>query len=286
MALARSLAKITDVPLLVLHSDPHVPRTLAHLPNVRTKQVKKISNHHNPKQSRFTETLTKLRIFELLEYERVTFIDADCIVLKDIDDLFERDGIWAAPDWGIEINADFNSGLLSFSPSAELRNRVYSSLFDHHSSDGGDQGFLNSMLGEEVKRLPPEYNMLKRLPVYHPNLVDLEDAKVLHFVGDKPWDINQRKREFIAMEKLWLSYLEKEDFRHEFWLNKTFISTHWDKQTSAKSEKRPMKQKNGFQKRLQSYDPVRRTIAVIGDKILPASIAKPLDRFLKKLGVL
>lgn len=286
MALARSLAKVTDVPLLVLHSDPHVPRTLAHLPNVTTKLVKKITNHHNPKQGRFAETLTKLRIFDLLEYDRITFIDADCIVMKNIDDLFDRDGFYAAPDWGMDITSDFNSGLLAFTPTAELRNRIFSSLFDHQSSDGGDQGFLNSLLGGEVKRLPPEYNMLKRLPVHHPNLVDLADAKVLHFVGDKPWDIHQRKAEFVALEKLWLSYLEKEDFQHEFWMNKKFIAKRWEKQVTVSKVPVQTIKKEGFQKRLDSYGPGRRTVAMIGDKILPASLAKPIDSFLKKVGIL
>ena len=89
MALARSLAKVSDTPLLVLHSDPYAARALAHLPNVETRQVEKLSNPHTPSQARFLDTFTKLRVFDLLEYDRVTFIDADCLVLKNIDDLFD-----------------------------------------------------------------------------------------------------------------------------------------------------------------------------------------------------
>src|SRR3546814_16620088 len=83
MALARSSAKVTETPLLVLHSDPYAPRALAHLSNVETRRVEKIANHHSPKQARFMDALTKLRIFDLLEYDRVTFIDADCIVRSE-----------------------------------------------------------------------------------------------------------------------------------------------------------------------------------------------------------
>src|SRR3546814_6652985 len=64
MALARSLAKVTETPLLVLHSDPYAPRALAHLSNVETRRVEKIANHHSPKQARFMDALTKLRIFD------------------------------------------------------------------------------------------------------------------------------------------------------------------------------------------------------------------------------
>src|SRR3546814_9612810 len=74
-------------------------------------------------------------------------------VLKNIDELFQHDDMLAAPDWGIDITSDFNSGVLSFTPSEELRSRVYSSLYILESADGGDQGFLNSLFGDEVKRL-------------------------------------------------------------------------------------------------------------------------------------
>src|SRR3546814_14879081 len=97
----------------------------------------------------------------------------------------------AAPDWGIDITSDFNSGVLSFTPSEELRSRVYSSLYILESADGGDQGFLNSLFGDEVKRLAPEYNMLKRFPFHHPNLINLEDVKVIHYVGDNSWAIGR-----------------------------------------------------------------------------------------------
>src|SRR3546814_4614983 len=107
----------------------------------------------------------------------------------------------AAPDWCIVMTSDVNAGVLSFTPSEELRSRVYSSLYILESADGGDQGFLNSLFGDEVKRLAPEYNMLKRFPVHHPNLINLEDVKVIHYVGDNPWDIHQKRAEFTQLER-------------------------------------------------------------------------------------
>lgn len=286
MALARSLAKVTDIPLLVLHSDPYTARALAHLPNVKTRLVEKIKNHHNPKQSRFLDTFTKLRMFDLLEYDRVTFIDADCIVLKSIDDLFGYNEMLAAPDWGIEITAEFNSGLLSFSPSEELRNHVYRSVFEHESYDGGDQGFLNSLLGDTVKRLPPEYNMLKRLPVHHPNLIDLDDVKVVHFVGDNPWDVFQKRPEFVQLESLWSTFLEAKDWQHAFWMNKTFVSKRWGKSSPTKASVVKLPAANaGFDERLKRYGVLKRTVVKAGDRFLPKRIAKRIDRFLKRVGI-
>src|SRR3546814_17587331 len=129
-------------------------------------------------------------------------------VVKNIDELFHHDDMLAAPDLGIDITSDFNSGVLSFTPSEELRSRVYSSLYILESADGGDQGFLNSLFGDEVKRLAPEYNMIKRFPVHHPNLNNLEDVKVIHYVGDNPWEIHQKRADFTQLESLWEEYLE------------------------------------------------------------------------------
>lgn len=43
---------------------------------------------------------------------------------------------------------------------------------------------------------------------------------------------------------------------------------------------------NGFQKRLNGYGPVRRTVVKWGDILLPDAVAKPIDRALRKVGVL
>lgn len=285
MALARSLAAVSDVPLLVLHTDPYTPRLLRHLPNVSTLKVEPINNPHSHGQSRFAGTFTKLRVFDLLEYDRITFVDADCVMMKGIDDLFERDGFWAAPDWGTELHLAFNSGVFCFTPSEDLRNRVFSAIPHSHSSDGGDQGFLNVVFAADVQWLPVEYNTLKRLPVNHPNLVNINDVKVLHFVGENPWDTYQNKPEFSHLESIWASFMEKEDWRHAFWMNKAFISKRWGK--NGKSAKAPTpEQITKFEKRLNGYGPIRRTVVRLGDIILPEAVAKPIDRALKRIGVL
>lgn len=282
MALARSLATSSSVPLLVLHTDPYTPRLLRHLPNVSTLQVDVINNPHSHGQARFASTFTKLRVFELIDYDRITFIDADCVILENIDDLFDMNGFCAAPDWGSDLPIGFNSGLFSFTPTEELRHRVFSALPHSHSSDGGDQGFLNVVFAGAVRWLPPEYNMLKRLPVNHPNLVNVRDAKVLHFVGDNPWDTFQNKPEYAYLENIWASFMEKDDWRHAFWMNKSFISRRWgNKKTDLGGENK----KDNFQKRLASYGPLRRNVVKWGERLLPPVIAKPIDRTLKRLKV-
>ncbi len=287
MALARSLAAVSDVPLLVMHTDPYTPRLLAHLPNVSTLKVDPVDNPHTHGQSRFAGTFTKLRVFDLLDYDRITFVDADCVLLKCIDDLFAHEGFLAAPDWGTELHIAFNSGVFSFTPSEQIRNRVFSALPHSHSSDGGDQGFLNVVFSADVQWLPVEYNTLKRLPVHHPNLVNINDIKVLHFVGENPWDTFQHKPEYSHLENIWSGFMEKEDWHHTFWLNKSFISKRWGKGAKpAKSAPTPEEKKANFEKRLSNYNILTRNVVKWGDRILPSGIAKPIDKALKRVGIL
>jgi alpha-N-acetylglucosamine transferase len=45
----------------------------------------------DPKFSRFADTWTKLRVFDLVGYERVVMIDSDMIFLRGMDELFDMD---------------------------------------------------------------------------------------------------------------------------------------------------------------------------------------------------
>ena len=75
---------------------------------------------------RFRHTYAKLHVFNLTAYERVVFVDADAVVLRDVGALFLLDRArWcaAAPDHGMRLQRDpvakFNTGVLSVAPSAE-----------------------------------------------------------------------------------------------------------------------------------------------------------------------
>ena len=46
-------------------------------------------------------TFTKLFAWKLIQFEKCVFMDADTMVIKNIDDLFEREEISAAPDVGM-----------------------------------------------------------------------------------------------------------------------------------------------------------------------------------------
>lgn len=61
------------------------------------------------------QTLTKLHIWRLTEYEKAVFLDADMLIVKDIGDVMERPELSACADIGWPDC--FNSGLFVCVPS-------------------------------------------------------------------------------------------------------------------------------------------------------------------------
>ncbi len=144
---------------------------------------------------RFRSVYTKLRAWELVELDKVVLLDADVITLQNIDELFERPSIAAAPDFFLPDR--FNSGLMVIEPSAETFEGMLAALWDTPSYDGGDQGFLNvfnprwySM--DVSHRLPAGYNLQNFIFQFlrgHPSLKEalIREAKVIHYSVQKPW---------------------------------------------------------------------------------------------------
>lgn len=107
-------------------------------------------------------TFTKLHCWRLTQFKKCVFLDADVLVLKNVDDLFEREEFSAAADVGWPDC--FNSGVFVFRPSLNTYLHLIDFALTRGSFDGGDQGLLNSYFNtwstsESSKRLPFVYNM-------------------------------------------------------------------------------------------------------------------------------
>ena len=85
---------------------------------------------------RFGAVFTKLRAWELTDFDRIVLLDADTLVLQNVDDLFERPGFAAAPDFFLPDR--FNSGVMVIPPSKETFDRMVAALSSAPSYDGGD----------------------------------------------------------------------------------------------------------------------------------------------------
>lgn len=139
-------------------------------------------------------TLTKLHCWTLTQYSKCVFMDADTMVLTNVDDLFEKEELSAAPDPGWPDC--FNSGVFVFRPSIQTYNNLLQLASEKGSFDGGDQGLLNSFFSgwatrDISKHLPFVYN-LSSISIYSylPAFKAFgANAKVVHFLGRvKPWN--------------------------------------------------------------------------------------------------
>lgn len=138
-------------------------------------------------------TFTKLHCWRLTQFKKCVFVDADCLVLKNVDDLFEREEFSAAADVGWPDC--FNSGVFVFKPSLNTYLQLLDFALTHGSFDGGDQGLLNSYFNswstsESSRRLPFVYNMTTNVSYsYVPAYKQFQDTiKIVHFIGaNKPW---------------------------------------------------------------------------------------------------
>jgi hypothetical protein len=144
---------------------------------------------------RFASAYTKLRAWEQVEFDRVVLLDADTLVLQNVDDLFERHGFAACPDFFLPDR--FNSGVMVLEPSAEVFRGMLEALPRAATYDGGDQGFLNSYYPDWYAmpvehRLPIGYNMANFIYQFlrgHEALrATLErETKIVHYLVQKPW---------------------------------------------------------------------------------------------------
>uniref|UniRef100_A0A8C9PRG0 glycogenin glucosyltransferase n=1 Tax=Spermophilus dauricus TaxID=99837 RepID=A0A8C9PRG0_SPEDA len=139
-------------------------------------------------------TLTKLHCWTLTHYSKCVFLDADTLVLHNIDELFDREELSAAPDPGWPDC--FNSGVFVFRPSLETHQLLLQHATEHGSFDGADQGLLNSFFrdwptADIHKHLPFIYNLTSNAAyTYSPAFQQFgSSAKVVHFLGStKPWN--------------------------------------------------------------------------------------------------
>jgi glycogenin glucosyltransferase len=144
---------------------------------------------------RFGNVFTKLRAWQLRDVRKAVWLDADTLVLRNIDDLFERPALAAAPDFFLPDR--FNSGVMVIEPSESELQRMLQRLAESGSYDGGDQGFLNTFYADwwsmpAAHRLPMAYNthhFIFQFLASHEALRRqlLEEVKVVHYTLQKPW---------------------------------------------------------------------------------------------------
>ncbi|CAA0823300.1 UDP-glucuronate\\x3axylan alpha-glucuronosyltransferase 1 [Striga hermonthica] len=219
--------------------------------NVRT--IARIRNPKAEKDAYNEWNYSKFRLWQLTDYDRIIFIDADLLILRNIDFLFGMPQISATGNNGTL----FNSGVMVIEPS----NCTFQLLMDHineiESYNGGDQGYLNEIF-TWWHRLPKHVNFLKNFWVGDDDIVRRKKVAlfradppllyVLHYLGNKPWmcfrdyDCNWNVdilREFASDEahaKWWRVHDAMPDRLKEFCLlpSKQKAQLEWDRRQAEK----------------------------------------------------
>ncbi|AXC48881.1 glycosyl transferase [Paracoccus suum] len=158
------------------------------------------------------DNFAKLRLWQL-DYARVVFIDADAIVLKSVDRLFDYPEFSAAPNV-YESLADFhrlNSGVFTARPDAETFAAMLARLdvpdaFWRRT----DQTFLEAFF-PDWHGLPVFDNMLQYVWFNLPGLWSWKDIRILHFQYEKPWQDHAKADRVRPLIELWRGFAEGRD---------------------------------------------------------------------------
>lgn len=110
----------------------------------------------------YRDCLIKLKVFQLIQYDRIVFLDADSIPLKNIDELFTlpfKEHI-AAPKAHFLQTPFVTTLLLVVKPSLELWNRVEKHFESAFEKRYYDMDIINLEFKDELYLVPDEYACL------------------------------------------------------------------------------------------------------------------------------
>ncbi|XP_059435589.1 putative UDP-glucuronate:xylan alpha-glucuronosyltransferase 4 [Corylus avellana] len=187
IALAQSIIRTNSTKDLILLADDSIAsNSLRGLRAAgwKIKRIKRILSPFAQKGSYNEWNYSKLRVWQLTDYDKIIFIDADLLVLKNIDKFFVHPQLSAAPN----DKTIFNSGVMVIEPSMCVFKDLMEKSFKLGSYNGGDQGFLNEVF-TWWHRLPAKLNHLK---IYGGGSKDEKheipaDVYAIHYLGLKPW---------------------------------------------------------------------------------------------------
>lgn len=153
------------------------------------------------------DNFAKLRLWHL-DYDRVVFLDADTLVLRGIDTLFDYPEFCAAPNV-YECVADFhrmNSGVFTARPDPA----TFDDMLHKLDRPGAfwrrtDQTFLQAYF-PDWHGLPVFCNMLQYVWFNMPELWSWDDIRVLHFQYEKPWQDHAKAAKLRPLIDLWQAY--------------------------------------------------------------------------------
>ncbi|WP_282602526.1 glycosyltransferase [Paracoccus sp. PARArs4] len=150
------------------------------------------------------DNFIKLRLWQL-DYRRVVFVDADAIVLRNIDKLFGMPEFCAAPNVydGLDGFHRMNSGIFTARPDPA----TFAAMMAHLDRPGifwrrTDQTFLQDFF-PDWHGLSVHHNMLQYAWFSMPELWSWDHIRVLHFQYEKPWQDHDKADRLRPLIDLW-----------------------------------------------------------------------------------
>ncbi|MDK4732624.1 glycosyltransferase [Rhizobium sp. CNPSo 3490] len=197
-ALGCQLVEVEHLPLSDAFNERHAR---GHLHSAAPFTKGRKPEFHSP-----LDNFCKLRLWQLVKYERCVFIDADALVLKNVDRLFLYPEFSAAPNV-YESLADFrrlNSGVFVATPSHDTFGKMLERLDRPEAFwRRTDQTFLQTFF-PEWHGLPVYFNMLQYVWFTMPELWDWKSISIVHYQYEKPWEKDHPKaRQLQPLIDLW-----------------------------------------------------------------------------------
>ncbi|XP_031280341.1 galactinol synthase 1-like [Pistacia vera] len=252
VGLAKGLRKVKTAYPLVVAVLPDVPeehRKILESQGCIVREIEPVYPPENQTQfamAYYVINYSKLRIWEFVEYSKMIYLDGDIQVYDNIDHLFDLpDGHFYAvmdcfcektwshtpqykigycqqrPDkvkWPAEMGEPpalyFNAGMFVFEPSLSTYDDLLETLRVTPPTPFAEQDFLNMYFKNIYKPIPLVYNLVLAMLWRHPENVELDKVKVVHYcaAGSKPWRYTGKEenmqREDIKMlvQKWWDIY--------------------------------------------------------------------------------
>jgi len=132
-------------------------------------------------------TFTKLNVFNLIQFDKIVYVDADCVVLNNIDNMFEFE---SPCGYLLAHTGELEAGVLVIEPSEKTFHDLLK-FKDKENWVNHDQSLLDWYFRkhtENFHELGNEYHFCHKLYHNHdPNLIKKGTVRIIEFNGYKPW---------------------------------------------------------------------------------------------------
>lgn len=156
-------------------------------------------------------TFDKFYIYDLIEFEKIIYLDSDMLVNKNIEELFDMPHMSATIAGksykGNEHWTKLNSGIMVVEPKEGIREDLTRLMIKSSNFRGpmGDQDIIEKYYNWEQHKklhLNEKYNVFANYVDFYIERLgySFEDLAVIHFIGkQKPWMMGEeQKKEYIS----------------------------------------------------------------------------------------